>query len=239
MERQIRRRGREYAPWKMKRDGLPLRDIEGNLYEYKITETATVPGFEDPVYTGDETIGGEPVNFVVTNTYIIPTTGTATAKKVFAQGENAAKPEVWFQLWRKTENGGAADSGEAVPNTAPVNMTAAPNHTHTFSDLETTDFNAKPYTFYVVEGTYAGGTFTPVVLGGQLGHFTYDSGEGTLTLTNRYESPETAAASATKTWAGPPRTRRALTGLVPEDSHRHGRGCAGRRQGRWQRGQRA
>ncbi|MGI6687057.1 MAG: Cna B-type domain-containing protein [Christensenellales bacterium] len=187
----------EYEPWKIKRDGVPMRDTKGEPYVYRIAETERVTGFEEPEYTGNETQG-----FVVTNKYIIPTTGTATATKVFEQGENAVKPDVWFQLWRKT-TGGAVDGGQAVPGIDPVNITAEPNYTYTFDNLETTDSNAKPYTFYVKEGNYNENTkiFTDATV---FGDFSYQSGGGTLTLINRYASPATATASATKKWVGGP-----------------------------------
>lgn len=197
-------RATEYAPWKMSGEA-PLRDKQGNLFEYKITETATVPGFEDPVYATGEEVGGDyaDIHFVVTNKYIIPTTGEATATKVFDGGKNADKPDIWFQLWRKTSDG----VDQAVPDVDPIkiteasNITAEGNYAYTFSDLETTDFDAKPYTFYVKEGNLEGSHFTP---GAVFGSFSYKSGNGTLTLTNKYASPTTATASATKTWVNGP-----------------------------------
>ena len=192
-------RAREYAPWKM--EGLaPLRDKQGNLFNYKITETATVPGFKDPVYIPDQTVEGEFIHFVVTNEYIIPT-GEVTVKKVFELGKNVTKPDVWFQLWRKTTTGGPLVD-EVVPDLNPINITNEENYTYTFSDIATTDFNANPYTFYVKEGNYNEVTkvFSPATV---FDNFSYSSEEGT-TLTNRYESPRTARAVATKTWVNGP-----------------------------------
>ncbi|NMA18481.1 MAG: Cna B-type domain-containing protein [Clostridiaceae bacterium] len=203
-------RAQEYAPWKMK--GLaPLRDKQGNLFEYKITETATVPGFENPTYLPDQFVfdeenGDELIHFVVTNKYKIPTTGEATATKVFDGGKNAAKPEIWFQLWRKTSDGTV---DQAVPGVDPIkiteasNITAEGNYAYTFRNLETTNFDAKPYTFYVKEGNYdeVATTFTEATI---FDNFTFLSGAGTLTLINKYASPTTATASATKTWVNGP-----------------------------------
>ncbi len=196
----------EYAPWKMK-GIVPLTDSAGRAYEYRVLENNQVPGYKPATYAQNQMVDGEHFDFVVTNTFDIKTDGIAIAKKVFTQGIEVEKPDVYFQLYRKTATG----EPEVVLGQALVNIKEQVDYSYTFTGLETTTKNAEPYTFYVVEGVMENGEFKESA---QIGNFVYDAGAGSLTLENRYVSPQTTKATATKTWVDGPEDNKTSVDLI-------------------------
>lgn len=173
--------------------GLKQTDDNGNPYIFSVQEV-DINGnpFTPPNYTKTES------GLNVINTYVIPTDGEATVKKIWVNGPEQ-KPDLYFQLWRKTD-GGLMDEGEAVPEVDPINITEKIGYTHTFIGLESTDRQGNPYSFYVKEGQWDGSIFTPLDPTEQIGDFVYQSGAGTTTLTNRYVIPKNGSFKATKVW---------------------------------------
>jgi uncharacterized protein YnzC (UPF0291/DUF896 family) len=134
-----------------------------------------------PNYTKEES------GMTVTNSYVIPTDGKATATKVWENGPTP-RPTVWFQLWRKT-----ADMAEAevVPD-APIMELADGTLSVTWTGLEETDLNGNEYTFSVKEVDAEGNDFVPE---------NYEKVEEGLTVTNTYIIP-IDAITAEKVWVG-------------------------------------
>ena len=122
-------------------------------------------------------------------------------KKVWVNGA-AQKPDIYFQLWRKTTTG-TDDVREKVPGLGPIKINDYANDEFTFTGLDKTDFYANPYTFFVVEGSYEGDTFTA----GNPLHYELTTTGDSLTLTNSYVIPTTGTATATKTWVNGPDTK--------------------------------
>ena len=184
----------EIRPWVLERKGLPLTDQNGVPYIYSVVEVTDLSGkgFAAPVYEYGATVGGTAYTVAVTNSYVIPTDGTASAGKTWVDGP-ATHPALWLQLWRKTSTG----IDEPVPGAQVFAVSAAGDSTTTWSGLETTDGSANPYTFYVKEGLWDGANFTE-----QTPENYVLSGEGTLNLTNTYQSPANGSATASKEWLG-------------------------------------
>lgn len=117
----------------------------------------------------------------VTNTF----TPSVTATKTWVNGP-AAKPEIWFKLYRQIESGPI----EAVPGALIIKL---PNGTTsvTWTDQDVDYEEGKYYTFSVQEVNAAGVSFEPA---------NYKKTEAGLTVTNNYVIPKNATASFTKVW---------------------------------------
>lgn len=117
---------------------LDEADSNGNAYVYTVQEVAD-PDNYNSVADG----------LIVTNTYIIPTTGTASATKVWEGGTADEYYEIDLTLWR-TKDGliflPVEDFDLVV--TASADGTT---YNYEWSNLETTDFQGNPYTFYFTE----------------------------------------------------------------------------------------
>ncbi|MGI6235876.1 MAG: Cna B-type domain-containing protein, partial [Christensenellales bacterium] len=79
--------------------GLAQSDAQGNPYIFTVKEVdAHGNSFTPANYTKIEN------GLNVTNTYVIPTNGTATGTKTWVNG-SSTHPDLWLQLWRKIETG--------------------------------------------------------------------------------------------------------------------------------------
>lgn len=170
--------------------GLEETDINGNSYTFSVKEVdANGNDFTPANYTKVES------GLTVTNTYVIPTNGTANATKVWQGGESlGARPTVWFQLYRQI-NGGAEEKVN-VPAVELLNGTT----TVSWTGLEETDINGNSYTFSVKEVDVNGNDFTPV---------NYTKVESGLTVTNTYNSP-LINVTANKDWVNGPAIKPAI-----------------------------
>ncbi|NLX83015.1 MAG: Cna B-type domain-containing protein [Clostridiales bacterium] len=161
-------------------------DINGVVYEYYVLEPVTPEN-----YTKVEE------GLKVTNTYVIPTAGEATATKVWEYPEGVDKPEpyptVWFKLYRQV-------AGGAVEEVPGAEIKELPNSTLTveWTGLEETDINGKVYTFSVKEVNATGADFKPN------GYVKTEEG---LKVMNTYDGlggEDPVTVTATKVWAGIP-----------------------------------
>jgi len=170
-------------------NNLSETDDDGNPYTFSVKEVdATGNDFTPTGYTKSEQ------GLTVTNAYIIPKDGTATAIKVWSGGPTP-RPTVWFKLYRQIPGG----TLEEVPVAeAPIKELADGTTTVTWNNLSETDFNGNPYTFSVKEVDADGNDFTPTG---------YTKSEQGLTVTNTYVIPKNGSATAIKVWSGGPTPR--------------------------------
>jgi hypothetical protein len=169
--------------------GLYDKDEFGNPYIFTVREVDA----EGNDWTPDNYTKVEN-GLNVTNTYVIPTNGKATATKTWVNG-SPTHPDLWLQLWRKTTTGTPLID-QPVPNRDPVKVASIGNFSHEWTGLETTDINGNAYTFYVKEGQWDGSTFT---VGPPLNYQLTTTGDS-LTLTNTYKIPTNGTFTATKIW---------------------------------------
>lgn len=155
---------------------VPKTDKGGVDYTYTVREVGTPANYESS-HEG----------MVVTNIFQIPTDGSAIANKVWDGGPANSRPDTWFQLYRQITGG--------LPQAVDGAIKHLPSGTEEveWTDLERTDASGNEYTFSVREVDATGADFTPE-------NYT-KSGEGTLTITNTYQSP-TDNIEATKIWRG-------------------------------------
>lgn len=154
---------------------LDKTDIDGNEYRYTVDEVNVPDNYEKTISDDDLTI---------TNAYKIPTTDI-TAEKVWEDG-SAEKPTVWFKLFRQIVN----EEKEEVPGAERKELSNGTTEV-TWEDLDVTDINGNEYIYSVQEVDDEGNDFTPE---------NYVKVENGLTVTNSYNSPTDASATATKVW---------------------------------------
>jgi len=175
--------------------GLTVQTLTGKFYTFSVHEvTEAGVDFTPTNYAKLES------GLTVTNTYVIPQTGTATATKVWSFGP-AQKPNVWFKLYRKTATGAEA----AVPGAEvkQVPTTGTPLQV-SWTGLDATDLAGNTYAFSVKEGVWVASTstFTP----GTPTNYTAVTSTDGLTITNSYVSPK-IDVTGTKIWSGGPVTK--------------------------------
>lgn len=168
-------------------EGLAATDLAGNPYTYTVKETTILGEGWSASYDESE--------LIVTNTYTIPETGSATATKEWVNGP-ANRPTIWFKLFRNIEDGAV----EEVPESqAPIKELVSGVESVEWTNLEKTDIDGNSYIFSVKEVDEDGNDWTPA-------NYT-KSGEGTLVITNEYVIPTDGVAEATKEWVNGPETR--------------------------------
>jgi len=160
-------------------------DTAGNAYTFSVKEVdAAGNDFTPANYTKVES------GLTVTNSYVIPTDGEAEATKVWENGPST-HPTVWFKLYRSIDGGVTVE--EVPESQAPIKDLPDGTTSVTWDGLEETDTAGNAYTFSVKEVDAAGNDFTPANYS--------KSGEGTLAITNTYNSPETDGdIIGTKEW---------------------------------------
>ncbi len=163
--------GTEEPAWTYTWENLDLTDINGTEYEYSVLEVDVPENYKVSYGVDDE---GEVL--VVTNSYIIPTNGTAKATKNWVKGDKLEKPTIWFKLYRSIEEG----EREEVPNVS-IQKLADGTTEVTWTNLEETDIDGNSYDFYVIEVDGEGNAFEPD---------NYIKAEVGLEVTNTYESPK-------------------------------------------------
>jgi uncharacterized protein YnzC (UPF0291/DUF896 family) len=170
-------------------NNLSETDDDGNPYTFSVKEVdATGNDFTPTGYTKSEQ------GLTVTNTYVIPKDGSATAYKVWSGGPSP-RPTVWFKLYRQI-SGGALE--EVPVAEAPIKELADGTTSVTWNNLSETDNDGNPYTFSVKEVDAAGNDFTPPG---------YTKSEQGLTVTNAYIIPKNGTVTAYKVWSGGPSPR--------------------------------
>lgn len=164
--------------------GLDETDLDGNPYIFSVVE-----GRMD----GDTFVAAPPESYekseegvVVTNRYIIPTDGSATAEIRWENGPENARPTVYIRLYRRL---GMAPV-EAVPG-AEIYEVAPGISEVTWDGLEATDHFGEPYVFSVVEVNAAGERSAPE---------NYEVRTSGMTVTNRYVVPADAIVEAKVEW---------------------------------------
>lgn len=168
-------------PWEVKWENMPATDLSGNTYTYKVKEAGNLGNYASTQTT----------NWEITNTYVSPTDGTATATKKWANGPST-HPTVWFKLYRSVDGGVTVE--EVPESEAPIKELTNGNTSVTWNNLTKTDSEGRNYTFSVKEVNAAGGDFIPA-------NYT-KSGEGTLEITNTYKIP-TKDITVRKVWEDP------------------------------------
>ena len=162
---------------------LPKHDDDGYEYTYKVKELGVG---EDKIYkVGNNSYRseitkdrvntvGETIAFDITNTYIAPEAGQdiIASKEWKDLLEGTAKPEVYFQLYRKTADSLGKPVGKAV---------IVENDQVNFGKQKATDKNGNPYTYYVKEVDKNGEDYTPEG---------FTKVEDGLKVTNTYKAQE-------------------------------------------------
>ncbi len=164
--------------------GLDETDLDGNPYIFSIVE-----GRMD----GDTFTASAPESYeksedgvTVTNHYIIPADGSATAEIRWENGPENARPTVYLRLYRRL---GVAPI-EAVPGAELYEI--APGITEvTWDKLEATDRFGEPYVFSVAEVNAAGERSAPE---------NYEVRVKGMTVTNSYVIPADAVVEAKVEW---------------------------------------
>ncbi|QWT17552.1 Cna B-type domain-containing protein [Collinsella sp. zg1085] len=170
--------------------GLTQTDINGNPYTFMVHEVNEQGADFTPTnYTGSVSADG----LTVTNTYVIPTQGEATATKAWVNGP-AEHPTVWFKLYRQIAGG---ELEEVPAAEAPIQKLENGTTQVLWNNLSQTDINGNAYTFSVKEVNEQGADFTPE-------NYTAETSVDGLTVTNTYVIPKTAEATAHKAWVNGP-----------------------------------
>ena len=163
---------------------LTVQNPNGVVYTYFVKEVdADGNDFTPENYEKAE------VGLTVTNTYVIPKKNV-TATKEWIDGPEDDRPDIWFKLYRKTED----TPVEEVPEAHVKRVTG---NSVTWEDIEQTDKNGTPYTFSVKEVDADGNDFTPE---------NYTKKEDGQKVTNTYVPP-IKTLEAIKTWVDGPETR--------------------------------
>lgn len=163
---------------------LDETDADGNLYTYTVREVGVPDG-----YTKAES------GLTVTNTYEIPTDGSATATKSWVNGPTTDHTAVTINLYRE-----APSTPRELVNATPVVTGTAPTFTYKWTGLEKTNAAGEPYTFTVEEVGVVDGKIT---VDGREYAVTQDENN----ITNTYVIPTDGTATATKTWVNGPTSR--------------------------------
>ncbi len=164
--------------------GLETTDRSGNAYVFTVREV-NAPANYTQSYSDD--------GLTVTNTYVIPTDGEATATKTWSGGPSP-RPTVWFQLYRSI-----GDTREAVPGADIKELVDGVTNV-TWTGLERTNLAGQDYVFSVEEVNAAGAPTVPV---------NYIATANGLAITNTYVSPKTTF-TVEKIWRGGPVVRPAV-----------------------------
>ena len=160
---------------------LPETDLNGNEYTYSVKEVnADGEDFAPADYEKAEN------GLTVTNSYVSPKDASARATKIWVDGP-AAKPTVWFQLYRHVE-GGTPETFEDAEIKELKNGTTEV----VWTGLAKTDASGKEYIYSVKEVDAEGKDFTPEG---------YTKDEKDLTVTNTFAISETEI-SVEKVWEG-------------------------------------
>ncbi len=184
---------------------LAATDINGNPYTYFFTEDDH-PRFEhyERAYSDYITVGG--VQYAkngetVTNTYVPPTDGSATASKQWVNGHTDQHVPVALTLYRSTDYGATM---EAVPgNPTPVATDNGSVISYAWSNLQRTDGDGIPYQFYFTEDAaalpegYALSYSSSVTVGGT------EYAPSGATAYNTY-TPVKISVTAVKNWVNGP-----------------------------------
>jgi len=180
------------SQWVYTWEDLDKTDIDGKEHIYSVKEVDEEGNdFVPSNYVKEED------GLKVTNTYVIPTKGSAAATKKWADGPSE-KPTIWFKLYRYIV---AADGGEAEPEEVPgaeIKELADGVTKVVWTGLEETDISGKPYNFLVKEVDQDGNDFAPT---------NYVKAENGMDVTNYYVSPTDASAKAIKVWENGPSER--------------------------------
>lgn len=115
-----------------------------------------------------------------------------TAEKEWNNGSDA-RPTIWFKLFRQVGN----EKPQEVPGTEIKKLENGTTSAE-WKDLDKTDIDGKIYKYSVKEVDSQGNDFAPE---------NYVKAENGLTVTNNYNSPEDASATAKKVWDGLPEDR--------------------------------
>lgn len=172
---------------------MPTFDSKGNRFTYSVVEG---------LWNADKTVltEGSPINYAttyskdrltVTNTYH-PQTPNITATKDW-EGGPAAKPTVWFKLFRQA----VGEPLEEVPGAEVLELKNGTTSV-TWPNQVLNDPADNPYIFSVKEVNSAGDAFTPEG---------YTKIEVGLTVTNTFTTNETGSWTAKKEWVNGPNVR--------------------------------
>lgn len=184
--------GKTSASW----TDLEKTDLAGTPYVFTV--------LEGELDENGEFIASNPPSYkkvekgtVVTNTYIIPTDGSATATVKWENGPADARPPVYLRLYRRV----SARASEMVPD-ADVLTVTAPATEVTWTGLESTDIDGAPYIFSVAEVDETGEEGAPE---------NYVATVNGLNVTNTYVVPRNIEVEATVQWVdGDPENRPAM-----------------------------
>lgn len=172
--------GTTSADW----SGLDRTDLAGNEYMFSVVQGRLDDGRfineNPPSYEKNET------GTVVTNRYVIPTDGSATATVRWENGPADQRPEVYVKLYRSAGKVGPTP----VPD-AEVKPLENGKSTVSWNDLESTDPNGVPYVFSAVEVNAEGEAAAPD---------NYTAMENGLTIVNRYVIPTDGTVEAKIEW---------------------------------------
>lgn len=194
------------SQWVYTWEDLDKTDIDGKEHIYSVKEVDEEGNdFVPSNYVKEED------GLKVTNTYVIPTKGSAAATKEWADGPSE-KPTIWFKLYRYIV---AADGGEAEPEEVPgaeIKELPCGVTEVVWTGLTRTDKYGNEYNFSVKEVDAEGNDFVPE---------SYAKSEDGLTVTNRYVIPE-ISVTGTKLWEGGPKDKPAIELQLYKDGETFG-----------------
>ncbi len=191
----------------------PVVNHAGEAYEYRVVET--VPENFTPVEPQgemaaqttltDENSFVKTLAFSLTNKYEIPKLATLTATKQWVNGKPEDHGEVTLKLYRTVE-GAVPTEADLVNKTPTADNNGQGHWTYTWTVLEQTDAQGRPYTYVVreVKDTGTGEVYAADEMTDKNYVVTYD--DATRTVTNTYQAP-TLDVIAEKTWQGGPETK--------------------------------
>lgn len=175
---------------------LPITDNDGNNLTYTIRQSPVPDDFEETIDqpAGIELSESSPNNLSLTNQYV-PPVSKVQATKIWANGENAPKPTIWFKLYRTPEGGVL----EEVPlSEAPLEELAEGDTVAEWLNMPEYSLASERYTYEVKEVDASGDTaWEPE---------NWRKTENGLTVTNEYVPP-TAPVMGSKVWGRGPSPR--------------------------------
>ncbi len=187
----------EFSAWVYTWNGLPETDADGTPLDYTIEEVRIPNHYsEDPVYEVMD--NGMSVN----NTYNTPQNGVVIANKNWVGGPETDHTAVTLHLYRQIEGG----EKELVDAEVKISGTA-PNFTYTWSSLEETDGEGRPFLFTVEEDNVIDGK---VAIEDRVYTVTQEENR----ITNTYEVPMEGQVTATKNWIGGPEEDHTAVSLI-------------------------
>ncbi|MFA7533260.1 MAG: Cna B-type domain-containing protein, partial [Tissierellaceae bacterium] len=176
--------------WEVTWINLEKTDIDGNTYTFSVKEGYYDDGDKWIEIDHDNTLQNYTVTYdglEVTNTYESPRINVKVTKN-WINGENHRPSSIEVELYRSTDED-AENPTQLTEKT--ISLSNSEGWTHTWTELEETDYDGKKYYYSVKE----------VPLDNYNSKVTGDMEDG-FTITNTYVIPSDGEVTANKVWKG-------------------------------------